>query len=88
MTKAALDHMTRLLAKSHGPVRFNAVAPGLVATPWTADWADAHARIEQIAPLHRSSTPDDQAEAVLACVRNTYMTGAVIAVDGGLGLVI
>ena len=28
MTKAALNHMTRLLAKSHGPVRFNAVAPG------------------------------------------------------------
>ena len=33
MSKAALNQMTRLLAKSHGPVRFNAVAPGLVETP-------------------------------------------------------
>ena len=41
MTKAALNHLTLLLAKSCGPVRVNAVAPGLVETPWTADW---HAR--------------------------------------------
>ena len=38
MTKAALNQLTKLMAKSHGPVRFNAVAPGLVETPWTADW--------------------------------------------------
>jgi ketoreductase RED2 len=88
MTKAALNHMTRLLAKSHGPVRFNAVAPGLVATPWTADWTDAHAGVAAIAPLHRSSTSEEQAEVVLACVRATYMTGAIIAVDGGLGQVL
>ncbi|MFZ9422619.1 MAG: SDR family NAD(P)-dependent oxidoreductase, partial [Ilumatobacteraceae bacterium] len=35
MTKAALNHMTLLMAKSYGPIRFNAVAPGLVQTPWT-----------------------------------------------------
>ena len=33
MTKAALNQMTLLLAKSYGPIRVNAVAPGLVATP-------------------------------------------------------
>jgi ketoreductase RED2 len=88
MTKAALNHMTRLLAKSHGPVRFNAVAPGLVDTPWTASWLQQHAAVARVAPLQRSSTPDDQAEAVLACVRNRYMTGAILEVDGGLGLVI
>ena len=38
-SKAALNHMTVLLAKVVGPeVRVNAVAPGLVDTPWTADW--------------------------------------------------
>ena len=42
MTKAALNHLTLLLAKSCGPVRVNAVAPGLVATPWTADWTADH----------------------------------------------
>jgi ketoreductase RED2 len=84
MTKAALNQLTLLLAKSHGPVRFNAVAPGLVATPWTADWDAQHAAIKQVAPLKRSATPDDCAEAILACARNTYMTGAILVLDGGV----
>jgi ketoreductase RED2 len=88
MTKAALNHMTTLLAKSHGPVRFNTVAPGLVATPWTADWDEAHANVALVAPLHRSGTAEDMAEAILTCVRNTYMTGSRIVVDGGLGTVL
>ena len=84
MTKAALNQMTRLMAKSHGPVRFNAVAPGLVATPWTKDWEAQHAGVAAIAPLKRSATADDCAEAVLALVRNKYVTGEVFVVDGGL----
>ncbi|MFM9133169.1 MAG: SDR family NAD(P)-dependent oxidoreductase [Actinomycetota bacterium] len=84
MTKAALNQMTRLMAKSHGPVRFNAVAPGLVETPWTADWKTQHAGIAAINPIKRSATPDDCAEAVLALVRNKYVTGEVFVVDGGL----
>ena len=84
MTKAALNHMTKLMAKSHGPVRHNAVAPGLVETPWTQDWASQHAGVAAIAPLKRSATADDCAEAVLALVRNKYVTGQVFVVDGGL----
>jgi ketoreductase RED2 len=88
MTKAALNHMTLLLAKSQAPVRVNAVAPGLVATPWTADWDDRHAAIARMTPAHRSATPDDCAEAVLGLVRNTYVTGHVFLVDGGSSLVL
>jgi ketoreductase RED2 len=84
MTKAALNQMTRLMAKSHGPVRHNAVAPGLVETPWTQDWATQHAGVAAIAPLKRSATPDDCAEAVLAFLRNEYVTGQIFVVDGGL----
>ena len=87
MTKAALNHMTLLLAKSHGPVRVNAVAPGLVATPWTADWDAQHAAVAARSPLGRSATADDCAELVVAFVRSTYVTGQVWAVDGGLQLV-
>lgn len=86
MTKAALNQMTQLLAKSYGPIRVNAVAPGLVATPWTADWGTQHAAVAAIAPLERSATPDDCAEAVLALIRNRYATGQVFVVDGGLTL--
>jgi ketoreductase RED2 len=87
MTKAALNHLTKLLAKSCGPVRVNAVAPGLVATPWTADWDAQHAGVAAVAPLHRSATPEDCAEAVLSLLRNTYVTGHILVVDGGTSLV-
>lgn len=84
MSKAALNHMTRLLARSHGPIRFNAVAPGLVTTPWTEDWDAMHATIRERSPLGRSATADDCAEAVLALVRNRYATGEIFVVDGGI----
>ena len=88
MTKTALNKMAQLLAKSYGPVRFNAVAPGLVATPWTSDWDAMHATVAEKAPLHRSATPDDIAEGVLAFVRNSYVTGAILVVDGGLSQIL
>jgi ketoreductase RED2 len=87
MTKAALNHLTVLLAKSHAPVRINAVAPGLVATPWTADWDAQHAAVAAMAPLHRSASPEDCAEAVLSLLRNVHITGHVLVVDGGMTLV-
>lgn len=84
MSKAALNHMTVLLAKSYGPVRVNAVAPGLVATPWTTDWENQHQAVAKSNPIGRSATPDDVAEATLALVRNRYVTGEIFVVDGGL----
>jgi ketoreductase RED2 len=86
MSKAALNHMTLLLAKSCAPVRVNAVAPGLVETPWTQDWQDQHAGVKAIAPLQRSATPEDCAEATIGLIRSRYVTGQVLVVDGGLTL--
>jgi ketoreductase RED2 len=88
MAKAALNHLTPLLAKACGPVRVNAVAPGLVATPWTAAWQDQHDGVKATTPLHRSATPDDCAEAVIGLIRSSYVTGHVMVVDGGTSLVI
>ncbi len=87
MSKAALNHMTVVLAKSHGPIRFNAVAPGLVDTPWTESWGPMHEAVAAMAPIGRSATPDDCAEATLGFLRNRYTTGQVLVVDGGLTLV-
>ncbi len=88
MTKAALNHMTVLLAKSCGPVRVNAVAPGLVETPWTRDWQAQHDNVSRVAPLKRSATPQDCGEATIALIRNKYATGQIFVVDGGLTLVV
>ena len=86
-SKAAMSHMTRLLANTLGPdIRVNAVAPGLVDTPWTADWDLVREFVKAQAPLQRSATPDDVAEMVMGLARSTYVTGQVVLVDGGLSL--
>jgi ketoreductase RED2 len=86
-SKAALNHITRLLANVVGPeVRVNAVAPGLVDTPWTEDWDVQREFVRGAAPLGRTATPEDIAEVVAGLVRASYVTGAVVVADGGLGL--
>jgi ketoreductase RED2 len=64
----------------------NAVAPGLVDTPWTASWDVIREYVRAQAPLRRSAVPADVAEAVLGILRTDYATGQVLTVDGGLSL--
>jgi ketoreductase RED2 len=86
-SKAAVSHMTRLLANTLGPdIRVNAVAPGLVDTPWTAEWDTVRAYVHAQAPLRRSATPEDVAEVIYGLIRASYVTGDVVLVDGGLNL--
>jgi len=86
-SKAAVSHMTRLLANTLAPaVRVNAVAPGLVDTPWTATWDVVREFVNAQAPLQRTATPDDVAELIVGLARSTYVTGEVVLVDGGMAL--
>jgi NAD(P)-dependent dehydrogenase (short-subunit alcohol dehydrogenase family) len=86
-SKAALNHTTRLLAAALGPaVRVNAVAPGLVDTPMTAEWTEAQQLWREKAPMGRAAQPEDVADLVSALAANTYITGEVIVLDGGLNL--
>jgi ketoreductase RED2 len=87
VSKAAVNHMTILLAKSLGPaIRVNAVAPGLVDTPWTSDWREAREYVTKTVALRRPGTPEDIAAACIGIANASYMTGAVVPVDGGLSL--
>jgi ketoreductase RED2 len=87
VSKAAINHLTRLLANVTGPeVRVNAVAPGLVRTPWTEDWGPQHEAMKRLAPLARSATPEDIAETIVGVIRSPYMTGDVVVADGGISL--
>ncbi|HEY7930876.1 MAG TPA: SDR family oxidoreductase [Acidimicrobiales bacterium] len=86
-SKAALNHLTRLLAKAVGPdVRVNAVAPGLIDTPWTKDWDAVRGAVSALAPLKRSGQPDDVADVIYLLATTSYVTGEVVLVDGGLSL--
>ncbi|MAI27896.1 MAG: polyketide synthase [Spirochaeta sp.] len=87
MAKAAMNNLTLDLARNFRSVRVNAVAPGLVATPWTADWDDLHQGVAAMIPAGRSATPVDVSKAILACIDNQYVTGQVFVVDGGTTIV-
>jgi NAD(P)-dependent dehydrogenase (short-subunit alcohol dehydrogenase family) len=86
-TKAALNHMTRLLAVSLAPdIRVNAVAPGLVDTPLTAEWTQVQELWKTRAPMRRSARPEDIAQAVAMLIESDYLTGEILLSDGGLNL--
>lgn len=89
VSKAALIQLTRTLARGLGPrgIRVNAVAPGFIESPWTADYGQRGTEVAQIAPLRRVGTPADVADVALLLVRSSYVTGEVVLVDGGLALV-
>jgi ketoreductase RED2 len=87
VSKAALNHLTALLANVTGPeVRINAVAPGLVRTPWTAEWGPVHDSMATRAPAGRSGEPTDIADVIVDVAAARYLTGQVVVVDGGLSL--
>jgi pteridine reductase len=87
VAKAGLVALTKGLAQELGPqVRVNAVAPGVIIWPEQGDWDNEERRsqIVQHTLLKREGEPDDIAKAVLFLMGNApYITGQVIAVDGG-----
>ncbi|MFD9205885.1 SDR family NAD(P)-dependent oxidoreductase [Streptomyces sioyaensis] len=88
VSKAAVHHMCKLLGGVLGPeIRINAVAPGLIDTPWTEGWDALRSTVVKTAPLARTGTPRDVADVVLGFASSRYVTGQVVVVDGGLSLV-
>ena len=85
-SKAALHMLTQTMAKAWAPqVAVNCVAPGMVVTGSEPD--EAYAHFVQRTPMGRNGTVDDIAEVVLYLAGATpFLTGQIIAVDGGLGL--
>ncbi len=88
VTKAALLHLTRSLAKELAPgVRVNAICPGLVKTDMArALWQDHEESVAKMVPLHRLGEPEDIAHAAtfLASDASSWVTGTMLVVDGGM----
>lgn len=88
VTKAALIHQTRTLAKELAPaVRVNAIAPGLVKTDFArALWEPNEAAAARMVPLGRLGEPEDIAGAAvfLASDAAAWITGTTLVVDGGM----
>lgn len=88
-TKAAVIAMTRTWARELGRygIRVNAIAPGFVATRIVQAMPDQVRRLMvERTPLGRAGTPEEVAEAYvwLASSRASFVTGAVLSIDGGL----
>lgn len=87
VSKAALEHLTRLLAAVLGPeIRVNAVAPGLIDTEWTKPLTGPREQVAALAPLLRIGAPEEVAAAVYGLLDSLYTTGSVLLVDGGAHL--
>jgi 3-oxoacyl-[acyl-carrier protein] reductase len=85
-SKAGLINLTIALARVLAPeARVNAVAPGLVDSPWTKPWPDDRkSSYTERTMLRRAATPQDIAEVIFfLCTGAAMVTGQTIAVDGG-----
>jgi NAD(P)-dependent dehydrogenase (short-subunit alcohol dehydrogenase family) len=84
VSKAGVIMLTKCLARALGPeILVNSVAPGTIQFPDEAPDADYIQRV----PLHRTGTGEDIPDAVLYFVTSDFVTGQILAVDGGRSLV-
>ncbi len=91
MAKAALEGLTRSLAAELAPaIRVNAVAPSLTNTPLSERFLSTPEKIEASEkrnPLKKIGTPAEVAQAItfLLSANSSWITGQILAVDGGMG---
>jgi NAD(P)-dependent dehydrogenase (short-subunit alcohol dehydrogenase family) len=90
-TGGGLEALSRSLAIDMAPVRFNVIRPGLVDTPLLERVLGEH-RDQVVAaavsrfPIKRAGRPEEIAEAALFLMKNEYVTGIELTVDGGFHL--
>jgi NAD(P)-dependent dehydrogenase (short-subunit alcohol dehydrogenase family) len=87
VSKSALESLTKVLARAFAPsIRVNAIAPGLVL-PSDVVAPEEWTRLVDRLPLKRPARPEEVASALEFLVKNEYVTGTTIVVDGGYSLV-
>jgi 3-oxoacyl-[acyl-carrier protein] reductase len=88
--KGALIPLARALAFDHGGenIRVNVIAPGIIRTRFhdtMTEAAKAH-NLDKRIPLRREGTIEDVASAMMELVRNEFLTGEVLTIDGGMSM--
>ncbi len=86
VSKAGLEALTKILARTLAPsIRVNAIAPGLVLQSDQVS-PEEWSRLVDRLPLKRSATTDEIGSALEFLLKNEYVTGETIVVDGGYSL--
>ena len=85
MVKGGLNQATRALALelAEDNVRVNAVAPGIIETPLHADYSGSVGFLSSLSPSGKTGTVQDVVNAVLYLTDSEFVSGTVMAVDGG-----
>ena len=87
VSKAALESLTRILARALAPkIRVNAIAPGFVLQSDIVPAAEWERLIKRV-PLQRAARTEEIASALEFLLKNEYITGQTIVVDGGYSLI-
>jgi len=87
MTKKALLDFTKMAAVQWGPsIRINGISPGMILAPVNNQPDDRMKRARQI-PLQRTGNPNNILQSVQFLLENDYLTGQIIANDGGESLI-
>ena len=87
VSKSALQSLTKILARSFAPdVRVNTIAPGLALPAENMPEAEWNRLVNRL-PLQRSAREEELASALEFLLKNEYITGQTITVDGGYSLI-
>ena len=88
VAKGALPQFARSLARelADDNIRVNAVSPGIIRTAFQNYLTPEQVKnnVERRIPLHREGKPEDVADVIATLVTNDFLTGEIIAVDGGM----
>lgn len=87
MSKGAIIGMTLPLARDLGKfgIRVVTLAPGLFLTPMGKSYPEKFLKVvKRVTPLNRIGAPEEFADAVISVAKNSFLTGEVIRLDGGL----
>lgn len=85
-TKGAVIALSKALAQELGPsgIRVNAIAPGVILTDMVKNVStQTLERLRQDTPIERVGTPEDVAQAMVYLAEASFVTGQVLAVNGG-----
>ncbi len=86
VSKAGLEALTKILARAFAPsIRVNAIAPGLVLQSDLISTEEWNRLIERL-PLKRAATLEEIASALDFLLKNEYVTGQTLVIDGGYSL--
>jgi NAD(P)-dependent dehydrogenase (short-subunit alcohol dehydrogenase family) len=88
VVKGALPQFTRALAREFAGdnIRVNCVVPGVIRTDFHSAMSAEQKKLnlEQRIPLRREGTAEQVADTILMLVKNDYITGETVTIDGGL----